>query len=425
VSRLFWSELILDLGSMHRPCGTVDQLDVRRGHDEVWTALHAAADAHPSDDLELERYARFRGVQEVWGRNWRDWPEPARSGDLSHAAYDEATAGFHRRAQQMVRAQLEGLATRLGDQGVHLGLDLTVGVHADGYDAWSRQHLFASGMSVGAPPDPGFPSGQDWGFAPMLPAASRQEGHRYLAESLRHQMQVAGVLRIDHIMALARLYWIPHGMGLHEGTYVSYPADELFAVITLESWRSRCEVIGENLGNVPPEVNAALARHQILGLYLAMFQATGPDTAAPPMPDDVALIGSHDTPTLHGWLMGEDIDDRMRHGLLEAQDLSRAREEREAAAAHLMDMLGLPGASPDQLLHGLLQWLGRSPAAWVVPWLEDLWLEPVGVNLPGTPASVRGNWQRPMRLTLEHVRGDHQVLSCLATLREARAAATH
>ena len=129
-------------------------------------------------------------------------------------------------------------------------------------------------MSVGAPPDAGFPSGQDWGFSPVLPEASRREGHRYLAASIAHQAGLAGVLRVDHIMAWTRLYWIPHGFGLHEGTYVSYPAEELFAVLTLESHRDRCEVVGENLGTVPREIFEALPRHRIWGMYLAQFQAS-------------------------------------------------------------------------------------------------------------------------------------------------------
>ena len=98
---------------------------------------------------------------------------------------------------------------------MRLGLDLAVGVHPDGYDPWSRQELFGEGMSVGAPPDLGFPSGQDWGFTPVLPEASGREGHRYLAASIAHQAGLAGVLRVDHIMAWTRLYWIPHGMALH------------------------------------------------------------------------------------------------------------------------------------------------------------------------------------------------------------------
>src|SRR3972149_10127549 len=128
-------------------------------------------------------------------------------------------------------------------------------------------------------------------------------------------MGLAGVLRVDHIMAWTRLYWIPQGLGLHQGTYVSHPAEELFAVLTLESRRHRCEIVGENLGTVPREIDEALPRHRIWGMYLAQFQASeDPHVAAPPAPD-VALIGPHHTPTFAGWLEGNDIAERVRYGL--------------------------------------------------------------------------------------------------------------
>jgi 4-alpha-glucanotransferase len=248
VSRLFWSELILDLGDAHRPSTPPATLDVTRADAEVRAALegHHAPDSLLADE-ELVRYARFRGAQARLGRNWRAWPPRARAGTLDPDHLDVGVARFHLVAQTLVRRQLHDLRQRLERDGIRLGLDLAVGVHPDGYDPWSRQTLFGDGMSVGAPPDLGFPSGQDWGFSPVLPEASRREGHRYVAACIAQQVGVAGVLRVDHIMAWTRLYWIPHGFGLHEGTYVSYPAEELFAVLTLESQRHRCEVVGENL----------------------------------------------------------------------------------------------------------------------------------------------------------------------------------
>jgi 4-alpha-glucanotransferase len=425
VSRLFWSELMLDLGGAHRPVGAVSSLDVSKAHAEVWSALSQRTPSpEASRDPELLRYARFRGVQARMGRNWREWPAVARGGELRDDQVDPATAHFHLVAQDLARQQLGALSGRLRRDGFGLGLDLTVGVHADGYDAWSRQQLFAEGMSVGAPPDPGFPSGQDWGFSPLLPQASRLEGHRYAAASLVHHMAVADVLRVDHIMALSRLYWIPHGMALHEGTYVAYPSEELLAVLTLESHRHRCEVVGENLGTVPEEVNTALQRHRIRGIYLAQFQATGEEGASLPAQDEVASFGSHDTPTLAGWLAGDDIDERGRHGLLAPDRIVQVREARAAAIARLAVMLGASTDDPNPLLLALLEWLGRSPSELVVPWFEDLWLEVRGVNIPGTRASERANWQRPMRLLLEDLMSDPQVEACLRTLRQARAAAS-
>jgi 4-alpha-glucanotransferase len=421
VSRLFWSELILDLGQGHRPAPVPDTLDVTRGDAEVRAALAGHPVPPPAElDEELIRYARFRGAQIRLGRNWRDWPRAARAGTLMPDQVDPEEERFHLVAQSLARQQLRDLRQRLDRDGFRLGLDLAVGGHPDGYDPWSRQTLFADGMSVGAPPDQGFPSGQDWGFSPVMPGASRREGHSYLRASIAHQAGLAGVLRVDHIMAWTRLYWIPHGLGLHDGTYVSYPAEELFAVLTLESNRNRCEVVGENLGTVPREIFEALPRHRIWGMYLAMFQASaGPDVLAPTA-EDMALIGSHDTPTFAGWLKGNDIADRVRYGLLAESGVTAVAEERQRSIRWLAAQLGSSVEDPRAFLSALLEWLGRSRSPLVVPWLEDLWLEEVAVNLPGTPSSVRPNWQRPMRRRLDEIYTDPEVDGLLRRLNRAR-----
>ncbi|MBL8978673.1 MAG: 4-alpha-glucanotransferase [Gemmatimonadetes bacterium] len=421
VSRLFWSELILDLGDAHRPTPAPAALDVRQADAEVRAALAGhPLPPLPELDEELLRYARFRGAQARLGRNWRDWPAAARAGTLTPDQVDPDEERFHLVAQAEVRRQLKGLRQRLEGNGFRLGLDLAVGGHPDGYDPWSRQAIFGHGMSVGAPPDQGFPSGQDWGFSPVLPDASRREGHRYLAASISHQASLAGVLRVDHIMAWTRLYWIPHGLGLHDGTYVSYPADELFAVLSLESNRHRCEVVGENLGTVPREIFEALPRHRIWGMYLAMFQASAGPQVAPPTEADMALIGTHDTPTFLGWLKGNDIADRIRYGLLAEPGAPAAIEERGRAVGWLAAHLGVSLQDPPAFLRALLEWLGRTDSPLVVPWLEDLWLEEVAVNLPGTPSSVRPNWQRPMNRLLDQIFTDPEVDALLRRLHHAR-----
>ncbi len=419
VSRLFWSELIVDLEDAHRPAERPSTLDVTRADAEVRSALAGRTAPTPPDE-ELIRYARFRGAQARLGRNWRAWPSRARAGTLDADHVDAEEERFHLVAQSLVRRQLRDLRQRLEQDGMRLGLDLAVGVHPDGYDPWSRQTLFGEGMSVGAPPDAGFPSGQDWGFSPVLPEASRREGHRYLAASIAHQAGLAGVLRVDHIMAWTRLYWIPHGFGLHEGTYVSYPAEELFAVLALESNRHRCEVVGENLGNVPPEIDRALPRHRIWGMYLAQFQASKDAKVAPPTAADMALVGTHDTPTFAGWLAGADIAERVRYGLLAREAEPKVREERATATGRLAKRLHRGVGEPAALLSELLQWLGRSDSPLVVPWLEDFWLEERGVNLPGTRSSERANWQRPMRRLLEEIFADPEVDALIRRLHVAR-----
>jgi 4-alpha-glucanotransferase len=424
VSRLFWSELILDLGEAHQPAHVTTRLDVTQAAAEVRAAVagHATPQQPPPDD-ELRRYASFRGAQARLGRNWRDWPAAARAGVLEPHQVDHDVERFHLVAQELLRRQLDDLKEGLDRDDVRLGLDLAVGVHPDGYDPWSRQSLFGERMSVGAPPDAGFPSGQDWGFAPVLPEASRRDGHRYLAACIAHQARLAGLLRVDHIMAWSRLYWIPHGFGLHEGTYVSYPAEELFAVLALESVRNQCEVVGENLGTVPPEIDAALPRHRIWGMYLAQFQASKVGEVVPPTASDVAMVGTHDTPTFAGWLAGDDIAERVQYGLLAKQAVPSVRDERARAAKRLARRLRCRLDDPPALFGQLLEWLGRSDSPAVIAWLEDLWLEERAVNLPGTSSADRPNWQRPMARLLDELMTDPLIDAYLARLQDARSAA--
>ncbi len=417
VSRLFWSELILDLGAAHRSASIPEKLDVNQASQEVRAALATRpAPAPAAIDPALAAYAAFRGAQRKLGRDWRSWPEQPRHGRLAPAHIDADEERFHLVSQLEASRQLGALRGRLG--GVRLGLDLAVGVHPHGYDSWSRPDLFATGMSVGAPPDAGFPSGQGWGFPPVLPRESQLEGHAYIAASIAHQASLAGLLRIDHIMAMNRLYWIPDGLTLAEGTYVEYPTEELFAVICLESHRNRCEVVGENLGTVPVAIDEALPRHGIRGMYLAEFAAAEESMSAP-APDEVAMISTHDTPTLAGWVDGIDIDERVRLGLLAAASAPGERAARRDAAEGLADLLGA-GADPEILLSSLMVWLGESLSPLVTIWLEDLWLETEPVNVPGSGSAERPNWQRPMARLLDDVTIDPKIEGLLDVLNEAR-----
>jgi 4-alpha-glucanotransferase len=421
VTRLFWSELLLDLGDAIPGVAPAARLDVVAAEREAIAALAGLEipDAARRDPTLL-RYARFRGAQARLGRNWSAWPDGARSGTLRPDQVDPDVERFHLVAQCLVREQLDGFRSRAEAAAIRIGLDLAVGVHPDGFDTWDNPGLFADGVAVGAPPDPGFPSGQDWGFPPVLPAASRREGHRYFAASIAHQCSLAGVLRLDHVMSLSRLYWIPRGMDLDQGTYLSYPLEELLAVVTLESARHRTEIVGENLGTVPPEIDTALPRHRIRGMYVAQLAALSGESVAEPGPSDAAMIGTHDMPTLAGWLAGRDIDERLRHGLVAVEDEDAAREARARAVGRLAERLGAPADDPPAMLDAMLDWLGGSSAPMVLPWLEDLWLEERGVNMPGTRSSEAPNWQRPMARLLDEVVEDPVILARLARLRQAR-----
>jgi 4-alpha-glucanotransferase len=220
-------------------------------------------------------------------------------------------------------------------------------------------------------------------------------------------------------MAWTRLYWIPHGFGLDQGTYVSYPADELFAILTLESNLHRCEVVGENLGTVPREIDAALPSRRIWGMYLGEFEASKRAVRAPDA-SEMALVGTHDTPTFAGWIAGNDIAERVQYGLLAEEAAAAVRKERARAVRRLAARTGSRVEDPRAFLAALLEWLGESDSPLVAIWLEDLWLEERGVNLPGTPSWVRPNWQLPMQRLLDDVLTDAHVEELLRRLDRAR-----
>ena len=249
-------------------------------------------------------YARFRAVAERHGARWQAWPDGLARGTVGADDYDVAVAARHVYAQWSMDSQLAEVSSALARRGQHLYLDLPVGCSPEGFDTWIDRQAYGWGATVGAPPDAFFAAGQNWGFPPVRPAMARAEGHRLLAECLRHHMAYAGMVRLDHVMGLHRLFWVPEGMEATAGTYVRYPTDEQFAVVAIESSRAACLVVGEDLGTVPDEVREAMDRHRVLRSYVAEF-------ALPPGPDEplvvpdrrmVATVDTHDTPTFAGFV---------------------------------------------------------------------------------------------------------------------------
>jgi 4-alpha-glucanotransferase len=231
-------------------------------------------------------------------------------------------------------------------------------------------------------------------------------------------------LRIDHVMCLDRLYWVPHGAAPTDGTYVSYPIDELFAIATLEAHRARALVIGEDLGTVPPAIRHAMARHGLLGTWVAQGAledvARRGDFARPPR-RSVAALNTHDMPTFAGFLAGTDIDDRAALGQIDDAAAKRQHATR-AELVHATQRL-LDAGDERELLARLVEDLGASDAELVLVNLEDLWLEPRPHNVPGTYRE-RPNWRRPAAFgvdRLDDVPGVGAVLERLAAARRGTA----
>jgi len=428
VSRRFWNEVFVDprLAPEWRSVqsdasrldlfATIEELaheplvDYEKVHALKRSLLDAmsqeALRARPGFFEELLRtrpdavqYARFRAAEERRRIPWPSWSEPPPREDLTDPAFL-----YHLYGQALAEEQIAGVAATAERKGVRLYFDMPLGVHGSGFDTWSRPSLFARDAEVGAPPDPVFPDGQSWGFPPVVPDRSRAEGHGYWRECLAHVMRHAGLLRIDHVMGMHRQFWIPSGFEKREGVYVRYPAEELHAVASLESHRHRSELVGENLGIVPPAVNRALERHRWREIFVLQFRLTAnPEKPVDPVPPNaVASFNTHDTPTFAGFRLGNDLDDRVEAGFLDREKARELARAREAAVAALDAYAGLSGDASNISRESLVRWLRlllESDADLVAVNLEDLWLEEEPQNIPGRVD--RPNWRRKLRHSID------------------------
>ena len=394
----------------------IDYSAVWRAKLPVLEAAFAAAGADPAPTrfraergAALRDFARFQALAETLpDTDWRRWPAELRdpaSQAVAAAAPPERVA-FHAFLQWLADRQL---AAAGGDLNIGLYRDLAVGAAPDGAEAWAAGPALLAGVSVGAPPDPLGPDGQDWGLPPPDPWAMRGNGFASLAALLATNMRHAGALRIDHVMALARLFLVPAGAPASAGTYLAYPFAEQLGHVALASREHRCLVVGEDLGTVPDFVRAGLARRGVLSYQVLRFAREAghlsPPARLPPLA--VACAATHDIATVAGWWQGADIDERTALGLLDANAATAERQRRAQEKAELIALLHREGlalgreadAAPlgTDLLEAVHALLARSPCLLVLAQADDLAGETVGVNLPGTDRE-RPNWRRRLGL---------------------------
>jgi 4-alpha-glucanotransferase len=385
----------------------------------------AAFQKYLTENSRAEDFAAFRAAVDRRRASWWNWPGEARDGKLKPSDYDDDTRRYYLFVQWQADAQLRELSEKGRAEGPGLYLDLPLGVNPDSYDVWRERRSFASGISAGAPPDVFFTKGQDWGFPPLHPEAVREDGYRYVRDYLRHHAQYAGVLRIDHLMGLHRLYWVPQQLGPRGGVYVRYPAEELYAVYSLESNRHRTVLVGEDLGTVPDYVRPAMARHNVNRLYVAQYEAQPePERALqPPAAGSIASLNTHDMPTFTAFWTGADLKDRQGMGLLDEAGVRKESERRAAIRKGLIGRLreaGWLGRDEDvqAVLRACLQLLGESDAQVVLVNLEDLWgaIEPQ--NRPGTWRE-KPNWRVKATRQLEELDAVPGLLTSLRALDRA------
>ncbi|MGW0826269.1 4-alpha-glucanotransferase [Streptomyces sp. NPDC002845] len=362
----------------------------------------------------LEDHATWCALAEVYGSEWQTWPaglRDPRSPETARARGELMDrVDFHSRLAWLTDAQLATAQRSARDAGMPVGLvhDLAVGVHPGGADAWAQQEYFAAGMSVGAPPDAFNARGQDWGLPPWRPDRLAESGYAPYRRLLRALFRYAGALRIDHVMGLFRLWWVPQGQPPTEGTYVRYDAEAMLAILVLEASRAGALVIGEDLGTVEPGVREVLNGRGVLGTSVLWFERDWEGTGQPLPPerwraDCLATATTHDLPSTGSRLTGDHVELRDRLGLLTRP----LEEERAEAAAEVGEWLALlarlgllQGAggsfvTEEQEIQAVHRFLLRTPARMIGLWLPDAVGDRRPQNLPGTWDQYP-NWRLPI-----------------------------
>ncbi|MFF0778755.1 4-alpha-glucanotransferase [Streptomyces sp. NPDC003720] len=405
----------------------------------------AAYDAFRTEEGQaLEDHATWYALAEAHGSDWHLWPaglRDPRSAETAHARAELADrVDFHSRLAWLTDGQLRAAQRTALEAGMTVGIihDLAVGVHPHGADAWAQQDHFAAGMSVGAPPDAFNAHGQDWGLPPWRPDRLAASGHAPYRHLLRALFRYTGALRIDHVMGLFRLWWVPQGRPPTEGTYVRHDAEAMLALLALEAFRAGAVVIGEDLGTVEPGVRERLQRRGVLGTSVLWFERDWEGDGRPLPPerwraDCLATATTHDLPPTAARLTGDHVGLRDRLGLLTR---SVAEESAEAAAdtaewLALLGSLGLldspaagpPGSDEEAEIQGVHRFLLRTPARLVGVWLPDGVGDRRPQNLPGTWDEYP-NWRLPVAdsdgrpVTLEELAASPRLRALLDVLRQ-------
>ncbi len=386
--------------------------------ESLWAAGERVADDgltryRAREGRALEEFATFCALAERHRAGWKQWPEsyrhPASPAVARFAAEHARRVAFH----AWIQWQLDEQMARAG-RSLRLVTDLAIGFDGEGADAWSWQDVLARDVTVGAPPDEFAHEGQDWGTPPFVPHRLRARGYQPFVETVRAGFRHAGGMRIDHVMGLFRLFWVPGGGTARHGAYVRYPTDDLLAILALESERAGALVVGEDLGTVEPGVRERLAAERILSTRVLWFEP-GPPAGYPAL--SLAAVTTHDLPTVRGLWTGSDLEEQRRVGVVPNVPGT------EALRARVRALIGLPDDAPaDVVALTIHRRLAEAPSTLLAATLEDALGVVERPNLPGTTQDRRANWALALPETLEDIQTDPRPGTLAGTLARPPAA---
>ena len=341
----------------------------------------------------LQRYATFCVLVETYGRDWSKWPKALAENDndavTAFAAEHTDRIDFYQWTQWLIDQQLQAAGAE-----IDLVQDIAIGVNPAGADAWLWQDAITLGARVGAPPDRLNTKGQNWGLPPLNPWGLRRQRFQAFIRIVRAGFRHAGGLRIDHVMGLFRLYWVPDGKSATEGAYVTYPWEEMLAIVALESHRANAYVVGEDLGTVEKWVRTELTDANILSYKLLWFEAKEPRTYPK---QSLATITTHDLPTVVGLLDGSDLERQQEMGT--APNV----KETEVMANKVKAWMKITDAdSNDEMVLKAAKLLATAPSALKLMTLEDAIASPMRPNYPGTTDEYP-NWSVPLPVLLDEM----------------------
>jgi len=370
-------------------------------------------------------YAGFRAHSFATKTSWWGWSDAEKRG-LEDSKMNTRQVEYYAYSQMLAMEQMQELADSGRKNKMSFYLDLPVGVHSDSYDVWKNSEQYCLKLSAGAPPDPFFTKGQNWGFPPFRPCALSEDRLLHFREILKHHLSQASLLRLDHVMGFHRIYVVPHHVEADRGAYIRFPFEELYAVLLLEASRAGARLVGEDLGTVPEEVRAALDGHGLSRLFVFQYEAhpskEGVVSAA--APNTVATLNTHDMPMWAAYWEGLDLPDRLDLGLLNKKSLKEEAQARAKIRKGWLEVLAKtrrlkPKAKPQEIFEATMLSLADSKAELALVTLEDMWLEKRPQNTPGTYME-RKNWQRKCKRTLEELAKDAKLLRFMKQISKLR-----